>query len=198
MDQDVDGLGAQQALANLQQGTFGTEGSMLDFPVYDRIKLVSTTLAHTMFQAPVGQGGRTLADTNMVQAGVVPQGQNWRIHAFKISFFLGISMTDAIQLLVMAILNNTTFNFIINNKATQYQWVLNEMLGISFSASPAITQQSGVVGVIKGIVPLNREITLAALTPFRVEINHWVAPDAGIDNAEIRVSLITDMSRAGS
>lgn len=195
---DIDQASAAQALESLQQGTYATEGSLLDFLTYDRISTLSTTLAHTMFQAPVGQGGRTLADTNMVQAGVVPQGQHWKIYALRLSVLAPVVVDEDVMLAINAMLSETTMNFVINNKATQYQTPLMEFLGMSLGVAPVLTQAAGSFPVVKGVIPLNRQLVLAALTPFRVEINHWTAPDASIDGTKIRIGLITDLTRAGS
>lgn len=189
---------AAQALENLQSGTYGTEGSLLDFLIYDRITLAVATLSHTMFQAPVGQAGRTLADTNMQQAGVVPQGQNWKIHALKISIHGVAPAAAAVQQDLINLLNESTGQFIVNNKAAQYQAPLAEMLGLSLGEVPTITQGNAAFGVVKGITPLNREITLAALTPFQFVVNHWTAPAASLVGYKIRIGLIADLARAGS
>lgn len=41
------------------------------------------------FQNPVGQGGKTFVDTNMVAAGQVPSGQNFVVQSVHIEFFPG-------------------------------------------------------------------------------------------------------------
>jgi len=48
------------------------------------------------FQVPVGQGGKTKADTNMDLAGALPNGKNFLVHAIEVVFFPGV-VTSALS-----------------------------------------------------------------------------------------------------
>lgn len=44
-------------------------------------------LTFTFFQNPIGQGGNTLSDTNMVSAGQIPKGQKFVITAIQVELY---------------------------------------------------------------------------------------------------------------
>ena len=84
---------AMQAIPNLDQlrsykvrqpgNVEGIGWSLYDFATY--VQAGQTSLA--FFQAPVGQSGKTLADTNMQLAGQLPSGQAFLIESIEIFLF---------------------------------------------------------------------------------------------------------------
>lgn len=59
-------------------------------PLYDyQTYLAAGQTSLNFFQIPVGQSGKTIADTNMDLAGSLPQGKEFLLQAIEIAFFPG-------------------------------------------------------------------------------------------------------------
>lgn len=67
-------------------------------PLYDTAKIVAGTTLNTqsfkLFATPQGQGGKTLAETNMVQASMLPNPEAFRCYGLEIEAF-GDTLVDA-------------------------------------------------------------------------------------------------------
>lgn len=72
----------------------GVRQSLYDFQTYDTLGQTQMTF----FQTPVGQNGKTKADTNMTVAGSLPAPQRFLIQAIEVYFYPGnaVSATGAI------------------------------------------------------------------------------------------------------
>lgn len=57
--------------------------SLYDYQVY----LAAGQLQMSFFQVPQGQGGKTLADTNMNLAGSLPAGQQFLVQSIEVKFY---------------------------------------------------------------------------------------------------------------
>lgn len=86
---------AAPALADLQKYNVNRAGqmevvrqSLYDFQTYSR--LGQTQL--TFFQLPIGQNGKTKADTNMDTAGSLPNPKNFFVTSIEIAFFPGVNI----------------------------------------------------------------------------------------------------------
>lgn len=66
----------------------GVGASLYDFQTYAN---AGTTTQYTFFQVPVGQGGKTKADTNMEAAGSLPSPKNFLVQSIEVLFFPGVS-----------------------------------------------------------------------------------------------------------
>lgn len=65
-------------------------------PLYDYQTLSATAVAQqTFFQTPVGQGGKSLSDTNMELAGQLPKGQNFLITGIQVEVLPAADPTNA-------------------------------------------------------------------------------------------------------
>lgn len=65
----------------------GVRQTLYDFQTY------TASSGHTLlqfFQVPMGQGGKTYADTNMTQAGTLPTPQAFLVESIEIYFFPGV------------------------------------------------------------------------------------------------------------
>lgn len=60
-------------------------GSLYDFQAYAAAGQTSLT----MFQVPIGQSGKTKADTNMEMAGALPSGKSFQIETVEVYFTSG-------------------------------------------------------------------------------------------------------------
>lgn len=62
-----------------------SRGALYDFQPY----IAAGQLQLAMFQVPAGQGGKTLADTNMTLAGQLPAGKFFQVESIEVYFFPG-------------------------------------------------------------------------------------------------------------
>jgi hypothetical protein len=180
-------------LQKLQRGTYGAGGEKIDWTYWDTLVLATATTMFRLFVNPLGSGGKTLADTNMTSAGVMPQGQHLTVHALKLFYVSNAAHNTAAVQSLYSFLRATTLEFIIPGKYTIGQWTLAEMMGTSslFAVTPTAAGDNIplIQPTFKGVFPLNTPITLAALTPFEVQIQMHVASAAGLDGDRVLVGL---------
>lgn len=93
----------------------------LDQPLYDSVRIpAAATTAVTFFTTPLGQAGtafaaagnKTLADTNMTNAGILPAPQRFEVKA--LAFRVGASTTIGDLRLIM---DTGVFNFVVGSKS---------------------------------------------------------------------------------
>lgn len=165
----------------------------LDYELWDTISLLSTTLTHRFFVNPLGSGGKTLADTNMVNAGLLPQGQNMKIHSIETLYTADAAFATADIQLFYTMLKQTTVEFVVPGKDNLGQWVLAKLLGpcqlIPVTPSAAGDNLPFNLPTFKGIYPLNYPIKIGAVQSFEVRLVHHVAPDASLDANLLMISL---------
>lgn len=83
---------AQKQFAVNRQGEFEvTRQTLYDFQSYPTAGATS----FTFFQQPQGQGGKTLADTNMEVAGSLPAPKYFLVESIEIYFYPGVSPVTA-------------------------------------------------------------------------------------------------------
>lgn len=165
----------------------------LDYELWDTISLLSTTLTHRFFVNPLGSGGKTLADTNMINAGLLPQGQNMKIHSIEVLYMSDtVFGTDDIQLFY-TMLKQTTVEFVVPGKDNLGQWILAKLFGmcqiISLTPTAAGDNLPFNLPTFKGIYPLNYPIKIGAVQSFEVRLTHQVAPNASLDGNLLMISL---------
>ncbi len=184
------------ALRKLEEnGSYSkTAAEVLDFSYYDTMVMATGTLLQRLFITPLGQGGKSLADTNMVSAGQLPQGQNFKIYNFKVFYcsFGGAFATADINFWYQ-MLSTTTFEFIVPGKDNLGQWTLWEMIGESTMISLVPTVAGDNIPLNQprygGVFPLNKPIKIGAVQSFEVRIQHHVAPNAVLDDDKLFISL---------
>ncbi len=176
-----------------------TAAEVLDFSYYDTISLLSTTLTHRYFVVPLGQAGKTLADTNMVLAGLLPQGQNMTVKAIKMFYVTDTAFATADIQLFYDLIKNTTLEFIVPGKENLGQWNLQEIMGMStmISMIPAVAGDNIPLNMPRyhGVFPLNRSIKIGATQAFEVRLQHHVAPNSSLDGNFMMVSLYGKLIR---
>jgi len=195
---------SSSVLTALQQGAVGTSGNTLDYSYYDTLVLDHTKSSYSMFQVPVGQAGKTLADTNMVSAGQVPQGERLTVGALKLIYEQnsGSVFNEAYASAFFDFLMNSTFEFFIQTQ-DYGKWTLAELMGAPMLAilSPATAGNNDAifsVGKYVGIYPLNIAIPLPALANFQIKITPQIATAGAIDVSKLRVSLPGILERASA
>lgn len=189
-------------LVGMQRGTYGSGGEKLDWTYYDRFILDGTTptLEHRLFTIPLGQAGKTLADTNLTQSGMIPQGQHFTVHALK-PMILGITTMPTIDVhLLYTILERLTVEIILPGKDSMGTWTWQEIQGCCTMIDLTPTVPGDNIPLIQpryhGIFPLNTPLTLAALTPFEVRCRHHAAPSADLDGMKFKLGLSGTLRRS--
>lgn len=184
------------ALRKLEEnGSYSkTAAEVLDFSYYDTMVMATGTLLQRLFITPLGQGGKSLADTNMVSAGQLPQGQNFKIYNFKVFYqSYGGEFASADVNLWYKMLTETTFEFIVPGKDNLGQWTLWEMIGESTMIALIPTTAGDNIPINQprygGVFPLNKPIKIGAVQSFEVRIQHHVAPSANLDADKLFISL---------
>jgi hypothetical protein len=170
----------RNAMSEMAQGTYKSEGDLIDYTLYDTASLLSTVNEHRMFTVPVGQVDPVTAlrkdfgDTNVEGAIGLPTGQKLMVERIKL-FYVGAAAKDeADAQAIYGLFNQCVFNFQISGKDTYGRWLLTEMFNLSlgqiilpaatFSASPMTVARS------LGVFPLELPIVLASLTTFNVTL----------------------------
>lgn len=189
----------KEALEKLSVGTYGSEGDVLDWTYYDTAALAAATLTHQFFTTPLGQAGKTLADTNLTLAGQIPQGQLMDIRAIKIFYTTNNAFATADVQSFYAMLDQTTVSVKLENKETMGQWTLHELLGASTLLAVTPTAAGDNIPIIQpkyhGVFPLNKKIILAALTPFKVTVQHHTAVAAALADDRLKIGLAGILTR---
>lgn len=187
------------AINTLQQGTYGASGEVLDWSYYDSMPLLSTVTSTRLFTVQLGQAGKTLANTNLTSSGQIPQGQRFTIRAIKVMYKTAAVKATAVVQAYYDFLANTSLQFIIPNKGPMGQWNLLELMGVASAFALTPTAAGDNIPLISprfhGISPLNTPLTLAALTPFYVEITQHTAGAATLDGDRLIVSLMGTLVR---
>lgn len=188
--------GSLQALQNVQTGTTGTQGDLIDRTLWDEEILAATPLVVRLFQNPLGAGGKQIDQTNNTQAGQMPSNRKLTVHAIKVMYASettgGIKATAADVQALYTQLARTTATIYLNNREFG-QWTLMELLGVALivAVNPAVTVNLPFIAPPKfhGIFPLNKQIEIAGMTQFFVEIQHAIAPTAATIGDRLRFGL---------
>lgn len=192
-------MSRETALQTLQTGTYGIEGDRLDWSYYDEATMAAGTLVHRLFTNPLGAGGKTLDQTNLTIAGQIPQGQQMDVRAVKVMYTTSAARATADVQTYYTLLRSTTVSVKLANKESMGQWTLQELLGLSSAFAMTPTAAGDNIPLISprfhGIFPLNKPITLAALTTFEVTMQHHVAPGAALNGDRLKIALSGILTR---
>jgi len=179
-------------LENLQQGTYGIGGEMVDWTYYDTAILAAATLVHRLFTAPLSSA-KTLDITNMTQAGQVPQGQRLTVRNIKCMFSSNAAIGTATIQKVYDVFSKTVIELLIPGKDALLQVTLQELMGNASMVAVTPTTAGDNVNINRprfhGIFPLNQPLVLAALTPFEIRITHVTAVDAAVADCRLKIGL---------
>lgn len=100
----------------LQVSSFGLE--VVDLPVYDDFSFNASTAVTpiNLFQVPIGQSGKTDADTSLVQAGQLEGGQAFRVCSIELKVLPTVTVGD-----MASFGQNCTLNFTISSGRTYWK-----------------------------------------------------------------------------
>lgn len=184
----------REALDKLGQGTYGTEGEKLRWTYYDRMLVVGAVPnTQRLFTIPLGQGGKTLADTNLTVAGMIPQGQQLQVQEILVMYKSAATKATTNVQMFYDIMEQTTVSVKLQNKESMLQVTLQELMGAATLFALTPTAAGDNIPLIQpkyhGIFPVRPMIILAAMTPFEVTVQHHVAPNAALANDVIKIGL---------
>lgn len=188
-------------LQNLQAGSYGAGGEILDWTYYDSFKVSASTLVQRLFTQSLGQGStpKTLDITNMTNGGSIPQGQKLDVKAIKLFLTTNAALATASVQKLYTMLSNTTVELVMPGKDSMGTWTLQELLGTCSLLAFTPTVSGDNIPVIEprfhGIFPLNTVWTLAALTPFEIRVTHQAAPDAALADIKVQIGLNGRLTR---
>ena len=192
----------RRALVDMQSGTFGRGGEIIDWTYYDSGILAVATLVHRLFTVPLGGGApaKTLDRTNMTTAGQMPQGQRLRSGALRLWIVSAAALGTAAVQLFYDMLRQSTLEIVVPGQDVLGQWTLAEILGASTLLAITPTVAGDNLPVIMprytGVKVINVPIVLSALTPFEVRITHHVAVNVALANMLIYAGISGRLQRS--
>lgn len=181
-------------------------------PLYDyQVYLAAGQTSLSFFQAPIGQGGKTLADTNMQSSGQLPAPQKFVVESIQIDFFPGNPVGGDV-------VDGTALNWQDNYDVMQSGWLDFEVGSKSrlqqaplgafppayrLGGAAALTGAASVANTITSVDYASfagREfsiipVTLPANQNFKVTLNWPVAVAISVD-ARIGVKLNGNLYRS--
>lgn len=186
--------------AKYSQGTYSAGGDAIDWSYYDTNEVPSATGAVRYFVNPIGQNGKTLADTNMIAAGQIPKAQHHLVTHIK-TFYCSAETHGTSDLQAYyTLLKQTTVEVVIANKYYYGQWCLQELLGAAslFAIEPTAAGDniSQIQPRFHGIFPLNTPIPLAENTNFELRVTYHATPGEYLVEDLLMLSLYGKLSYA--
>jgi len=197
-------MNASQAAAvntlKYSQGTYSAGGDAIDWSYYDTNVIPATMTQTRFFVNPIGSGGKTLADTNMISAGQIPKAQHLRVTHIKVIYTAAGNKGTAQLAGFYNLLKDAVVEFIIANKYYYGQWTLQELFGVSilFPLVPSTPGDniSQIQPRFHGIFPLNTPIDLAENTNFELKVTYCQTPAAYLPADRLMLSLYGKLSYA--
>jgi hypothetical protein len=166
--------------------------------VYDTYTLLNTDNAsQLMFQT---FAGRSLALTNMTDAGKLPTGKSLTVHNFNTYQMMPTVLTNAKMLKLFIFLAGTTVEFIKENRAPSFTKTLQMLLGPSVLLQHVPTTAGDSIQspqpFYRGRLKINtRSLDLGANQTFVVRLTQQVTPDADLNGLQVKFELEGLMSK---
>ena len=196
------GLKSKNAIVSLQQGNRSGVGEFIDWTYWDTAKLAVATRDHRFFAQAQGQGTpiKRLDQTNMTQGGQMPQGQNLKVHAIKITYLTSAVKGTTFVNAFYNMINTAILDIRFPGKDSMGQWSLSELLATASMVALTPTGATGdniplVQPVVKACFPLNRPIDIPALQPFEAVLTHYVACPTLCEDDILKVGFYGGLKR---
>lgn len=170
-------------------GTYGEGKEVLTYPRYDRVKLLSTTLKHILFDKKIGDAraavALTRADTNMEEGGKIPNVMKWEIQEIWF-FYQAIALRNNAELqLIRDMIRQTVMEIEILSKFKVFDISLSLFDGtMQIVNVPTVAGDNippGSYPSYTGKLVLEVPIILESQTTFKLSLEHVTAPGAGLD-----------------
>jgi len=195
----------KEVLQRLQDKSSYSKTSMeiLTFSYYDRMKIDGATpvLVNRLFQVPLGQAGKTLADTNIPNAGQLPQGQSFVVNAIKVFYLTRAVKATADLQKIYTLLQDTVLELIVPGKDQLGQWTLEEIMGTASLIALTPTVAGDNIPMIQpnyvGVKALKKPWTIGAVQSFEVRLTTVKATSMSDDLSGdfIKVALCGTLNR---
>jgi len=188
-------------MKDMDEGTYLSKGGEIKtFSLYSRYTVAANTVTSQLFSIQRGGTGFTRLDqTNMILGGQMTNADKLIIRAIGLRYSGGAAKADANIIAILSWLSTTCLEFYISQKSPMLQMRLADMMGIALNLFSDPTTAAEPVGFTlrseaKPLFNLQRPITLAASTPFHVDIVPGIAAAAQqvTDGDILDVSLIGD------
>lgn len=170
---------------NLDEGTYLKQGGEIkSFAIYSRYTVAANTVRTQLFSAKLGDAAFPRLDqTNMILGGQMTNADKMVIKGLLFGYSGGAAKGDANYIAIMSWLRTTALEFIIGSKSPMLQMRLADMMGLALNLFSDPTAAAEPVGFTsrseaRPLYRLERPITLAASTPFHVDIIPGVAAAA--------------------
>jgi len=189
---------------NLNYGTWGAGGESLQYPIYDRMRMLNSQAVNprTLFNTAVG-GTRegsvlTFADTNIEKSESVPSSQKWILRKLTVGYIAEETRTDAEIVAILDYMRRTTFRININSKDDMLRMPMWAFFGSpQLVSAPAATINSRYPqALFTGVFTLEIPIVLQALTDWKIIVEPLVASAAGLDNDFLTFVIDSERARA--
>jgi hypothetical protein len=182
------------------QGTYSAGGDAIDWSYYDTNPVPSAAGQVRYFVNPIGAGGKTIADTNMIAAGQIPKAQKHVVTHLK-SFYTSVPTKGTAQVASFyTLLKQTVVEFIIANKYYYGQWTLQELFGVAVLFAMTPTTAGDNIPLISprfhGIFPFNTPIELAENTNFELKVTYTATPGTYLPTDLLMLSMYGKLSYA--
>jgi hypothetical protein len=188
-------------LERMQSGTQMSMGEKIDWTYYDTVTIANAIARHRMFTVALGGGvpAKTLAETNMLVQGLLPQGHKLFTKALKVFYTAPTGMDSENVQMIYDWIEKTTIEIKPSGKDSLGTWKLIELFGspLQIAVIPTVPgdniqqNQSRVVG----IMPLNKTLILAALASFEVSLETHFVQNAELDGARFTLGLNGQLDR---
>lgn len=180
-------------MQQINQGTFNPDSGRVRWtPYFDSISFLSTTLSYSFFATPLGQGGKTLSQTNFRQANVFPANEKMEVVALEAFFIPDAAKTQAQLQHVIDAFKNSVLTFDIGG-VNQLTLPMTQFMKASFPVvvtGAAAGDQISHRTSYNAVWELPVEIILAAKTDFAVALTFTTAPNASLDGDVLLLSMV--------
>lgn len=187
----------QRAMEFLNAGTFDPAAALnlKWWEYYDRIVLLNATAPNNykFFSVPLGQGGKSLADTNWRVGNQMPESERMAVMYFCFYYIPYEIRTQAEYQKIIDLMKTAYFNFSVYNQPSVIQFPM----AVAFSTHMPLNVTGAAAGdqilarcALNGCYELGVEIPIAARTTVTAEIVFAAATDADLDNDKIIFSMV--------
>jgi hypothetical protein len=182
------------ALQTLQEDSAYSKkaAEVLDYSYYDTA-ILSATLQNRYFVVPLGQAGKTKADTNWTLAGQLPQGQNFKVFCLKVFYNSIAARTTADVGHFYRMLFETTLEIKIPGKDSLGTYKLSEVFGIPslFNLVPTAAGDNIplVMSNIPGKIIFNNPMKIGSTQSFEIVVEHHTPVNAALYGDKLTVVL---------
>jgi len=189
----------RSALRAMEEGAYNTEmGELLWWSYYDTLLLEVATLEYSFFSTPLGQGGKTKAETNFPAANQMPQAQKLEVRAIELFYIPQAAKSQAEAQNIINAFRTGWLEFDFTNKAPLVQLPLPQLMGAAFPiivSGAAAGDQAYGRSEYTGVWESPVEIILPAKSNFSVNIVFNTALDASLEGDKLQISLVGGLVR---